>query len=141
MMNPYRAAGATRGASAYSRVGVESDVMSASPHRLISLLFDGADSAIRAAAIHLRDGNVVEKGKSISRALDIVNNGLLAALDRERGGELAGNMASLYEYIARLLLRANLRDDLDALEEAGRLLGDLAGAWREIDPQREQGAP
>lgn len=141
MMNPYRAAGATRGASAYSRVGVESDVMSASPHRLISLLFDGADSAIRTAAIHLRDGNVVEKGKSISRALDIVNNGLLAALDRERGGELAGNMASLYEYIARLLLRANLRDDLDALEEAGRLLGDLAGAWREIDPQREQGAP
>lgn len=140
-MNPYRAAGGARGASAYVRVGVESDVMSASPHRLIALLFDGADSAIRTAAIHLRDGNVAEKGRAISRALDIVNNGLLASLDRERGGELAGNMASLYDYIARLLLRANLRGDLSALEEAGRLLCDLGAAWREIDPQREQGAP
>ena len=140
-MNLNRAAGGNRGAAAYVRVGVESDVMSASPHRLITLLFDGADTAIRTAAIHLRDGNVAEKGKAISKALDIVNNGLLAALDRERGGELAGHLASLYDYIARLLLRANVRSDLSALEEAGRLLADLGGAWREIDPQRQRGAP
>ncbi|WP_250459750.1 flagellar export chaperone FliS [Microbulbifer litoralis] len=134
-MKTMRAAG---GAAAYSRVGVESDVLSASPHRLITLLFDGADSAIRRAAVYLQDGNVAERGKSISKALDIVNNGLLASLDRERGGELAGNMAALYDYIARLLLRANLRGDAAALDEAGRLLRELASAWREIDPQ---GAP
>lgn len=139
-MNLNRTAGHARGAAAYVRVGVESDVMSASPHRLITLLFDGADTAIRAAAIHLRDGNVAEKGKAISKALDIVNKGLLAALDRERGGELAGHMASLYDYIARLLLRANVHNDLTALEEAGQLLADLGGAWREIDPQRDREA-
>lgn len=137
-MKTMRAAGGARGAAAYSRVGVESDVLSASPHRLITLLFDGADSAIRRAAVYLQDGNVAERGKSISKALDIVNNGLLASLDRERGGELAGNMAALYDYIARLLLRANLRGDAAALDEAGRLLRELASAWREIDPQ---GAP
>ena len=83
------AAGYARGAGAYARVGVESGVMSASPHQLISMLFDGAGTAIRAAALHMREGQVAEKGKAISKALDIVNNGLLAALDREKGGELA----------------------------------------------------
>lgn len=138
-MNLNRTAGNSRGATAYARVGMESDVMSANPHRLITLLFDGADTAIRAAAVHLHDGDRAEKGRAISRALDIVNRGLLAALDRERGGELAGRMASLYDYIARLLLRANLRDDAAALEEARRLLGELASAWREVDPRREKG--
>ncbi|HEX5678511.1 MAG TPA: flagellar export chaperone FliS [Alcanivorax sp.] len=134
------AAGYARGAGAYARVGVESGVMSASPHELINMLFDGAGSAIRAAALHMREGQVAEKGKAISKALDIVNNGLLAALDRDKGGELADRMASLYDYIARLLLTANLRNDSASLEEAGRLLADLGEAWRQIQPSAHQGA-
>lgn len=123
------------GASAYARVGVESGVMSASPHKLIVMLFDGAVAAIRAARIHIEAGNTAEKGKAISKALDIVNNGLAAALDAEQGGEVAGNLASLYDYIARQLLAANLRNDVTKLDEAERLLNDIASAWREIEPQ------
>ncbi len=134
------AAGYARGAGAYARVGVESGVMSASPHQLICMLFDGAGTAIRAAALHMREGQVAEKGKAISKALDIVNNGLLAALDRDKGGELADRMASLYDYIARLLLSANLRNDPASLDEAGRLLADLSEAWSQIKPAAHQGA-
>ncbi len=133
------AAGYARGAGAYARVGVESGVMSASPHQLITMLFDGAETSIRTAALHMREGQVAEKGKAISKVLDIVNNGLLVALDREKGGELADRMASLYDYIARLLLTANLRNDLASLEEAGRLLADLGDAWRQIQPTAHQG--
>lgn len=135
-MKPMRAAGA----AAYSRLGLESDVLSASPHRLITLLFDGADTAIRTAAVCLQDGDAAGRGKAISRALDIVNNGLLAALDHERGGEVAANLASLYDYVARQLLRANLHADAAALDEAGSLLREIASAWREIDAQRTEGA-
>ncbi|WP_328717705.1 flagellar export chaperone FliS [Halomonas elongata] len=123
------------GAGAYAKVGVESGVMSASSHQLIVMLFDGARTAMRAARIHMNEGHVAEKGASISKALDIVNNGLLAALDGERGGEVAGNLASLYEYIARRLLAANARNDVEALDEAERLLDDIASAWRDIEPQ------
>ncbi|MFD2190274.1 flagellar export chaperone FliS [Pistricoccus aurantiacus] len=126
-MSPY-----AQGASAYARVGVESGVLSASPHQLIVLLFDGAQAAIRTAAIHMQGGNAAAKGKAISKALDIVNNGLLAALDHERGGEIAANLANLYEYIARRLVTANLRNDAQALEEAERLLAEIGGAWKEI---------
>lgn len=125
-----------RGANAYARVGVESGVMSADPHQLIVMLFDGAQAAIRAGRIHLQAGNTAEKGRSISKALDIVNNGLAAALDREQGGEIAERLASLYNYIARLLLNANLRNDEASLDEAERLLEDIASAWREIGQQQ-----
>lgn len=121
-----------QGASAYARVGVESGVMSASPHQLIVMLFDGASASIRAARIHMQSGNTVEKGKSISKALDIINNGLVAALDQEKGGEIAERLGSLYDYIARLLLAANLRNDEESLDNAERLLDDIASAWRDI---------
>jgi len=100
------------------------------------MLFDGAQAAIRAARIHIQAGNTAEKGKSISKALDIVNNGLVAALDQEQGGEIAERLASLYDYIARLLLAANLRNDEESLNQAERLLEDIASAWRDIGQQQ-----
>lgn len=121
-----------RGANAYARVGVESGVMSATPHQLIVMLFDGALAAMRAARIHMEAGNVAEKGRSISKALDIVNSGLAAALDTEKGGEVAERLGSLYDYIARLLLAANLRDDSESLDQAESLLENVASAWREM---------
>lgn len=134
-MNATRKASAyARGAGAYARVGVESGVLAATPHQLITLLFDGAQSAIRTARLHLNNGDVAAKGMAISKALDIVNNGLLAALDRERGGEIADRLAALYDYVARLLLKANLNNDAAGLDEAASLLGDIGSAWREIDP-------
>jgi len=124
-----------RGAGAYARVGIESGVMSASPHQLIVMLFDGAQAAIRTARLHMQAGNVAEKGKAISKAIDIVNQGLLAALDHERGGELAGRLEQLYDYVARLLLRANLHNDERSLDEASLLLEQIGSAWRQIVPQ------
>lgn len=129
-----------RGAGAYARVGVESGVLAASPHQLITMLFDGAASAIRTAGLHMDNQLPARKGEAISKALDIVNNGLLAALDREKGGEVAERLASLYDYIARLLLNANLHNDRASLDEAGRLLEDIASAWRQIEPAKGQGA-
>ena len=128
-----------RGASAYAKVGVESGVMSASPHQLIVMLFDGAIASIRTARIHLEAGNMAEKGKAISRAMDIVNNGLAAALDSERGGEVAGRLGSLYDYITRLLLNANLRRETESLDEAENLLNEISSAWRDIGDQAASG--
>lgn len=131
-MSMPRAAAYGKGAGAYARVGVESATMSASPHQLIVMLFDGAQSSIRAARIHMQAGNVAEKGKAISKALDIVNNGLLAALDTDKGGEIAERLGALYDYVVRLLLAANLHNDQESLDQAENLLDDIASAWREI---------
>lgn len=124
-----------RGASAYARVGVETGVMSASPHQLIVMLFDGAQTSLRAARLHMQQGNIAGKGRSLSKAIDIINNGLAAALDHEQGGEIAERLASLYDYMVRLLMQANLHNDEKRLDEAAQLLEDIGSAWREIAPQ------
>ncbi|MEX1198415.1 MAG: flagellar export chaperone FliS [Pseudohongiellaceae bacterium] len=128
-----------KGAGAYARIGMESKALSASPHQLIVMLFDGARLAIRTARLHMLNGHIEEKAKAISKALEIVNNGLLAALDREQGGEVATNLAALYDYIARLLLQANLHNDAEKLTEAERLLADIDSAWRELEGKIREG--
>jgi flagellar protein FliS len=124
------------GANAYARVGVESRAMSASPHQLIAMLFDGAATRIGMARHHLAAGDMAAKGQAISKAIDIVDNGLKAGLDAKAAGpagaELVGNLSALYDYVVRRLLYANLHNEPKALDEAEALLENIASAWREI---------
>lgn len=124
------------GAGAYARLGVETQAMSASPHQLICMLFDGAITAIGMARHHIAEGDVAAKGRAISKAVGIVANGLKASLDAKAAGaagaELVANLSALYDYVIRRLLQANLRDDPHALDEAQSLLESVASAWREI---------
>ncbi|GAB7215525.1 flagellar export chaperone FliS [Dickeya oryzae] len=119
---------------AYAQVGVESAVMSASPHQLIVMLFDGTKSALVRAKILLGQNDVVGKGNALSKAIDIISNGLKLGLDMENGGELAENLADLYDYMVRRLLHANINNDLQAIMEVEALLDNIADAWKQIGP-------
>jgi flagellar protein FliS len=121
-----------RGVNAYAKVGLETSVISASPHKLIVMLYDGALAAIRNATTHMAAGNIVEKGAAISKALDIINNGLRASLDKKAGGEIASNLDSLYVYMTERLLTASLQNKTALLDEVQTLLVDLRDAWTQI---------
>lgn len=123
-------------AAAYAQVGIESAVRSADPHRLILLLFQGAESGVALAKESIAQNNLYSKSQSISKAIDIINNGLLASLDRNVG-DLAEKLASLYEYMSTRLLHANLKNDVAALDEVAALLAEIRSAWEEIAPQLE----
>jgi len=143
--------GAHIGATAYATIGTETGAMSASPHQLISMLFDGAKTAITMARHHMAERNIAAKGQSISKAINIVDNGLKASLDAEAAGpagaELVANLSALYDYITQRLLYANLRNDPAMLDEAAQLLESIGSAWRDIDPHKpvvalqQSGAP
>jgi flagellar protein FliS len=124
------------GAGAYARVGMETRTMSASPHQLIVMLFDGVVTSIGMARHHMVAGDMAAKGNAISKAVSIVDNGLKAALDAKAAGaagaELVGNLSALYDYVIRRLLYANLHNEPKALDEAEALLENVASAWREI---------
>ncbi len=121
-------------AAAYAKVGNEIAIETADPHRLILMLFEGARVSISMARLHMERNEIPEKGAAISKAIDIINNGLLISLDMESGGELAERLAALYEYISQRLLWANIKNNLAALDEANRLLGELQTAWAMIAP-------
>lgn len=117
------------GIQAYAQVGVESAVLSASPHQLVVLLFDGALSAMKKAIILIEQGDIPGKGQAISKAINIISNGLQSGLNHEVGGDLAANLDSLYDYMTRRLLQANLHNDINAINEVVELLNNIADAW------------
>ncbi|NHZ84055.1 flagellar export chaperone FliS [Massilia sp. CCM 8695] len=121
-----------RGASSYAKVGLETSVVAASPHKLIVMLFDGALVAVLSGLMHMRSGNIPEKGKAISKAIQIIDNGLRASLDKKAGGQIAENLDSLYEYMSARLLTANLKNDTDIMIEIQGLLTELRETWNAI---------
>ncbi len=120
------------GVQAYKQVNLETSVNQASPHQLIVLLFEGALNAIRLAELFIEKGNIAGKGQAISKAINIIDNGLKSSLDLEQGGEIAENLDQLYQYISQQLVLANLHNDKDKLQVCFNLLDNIAQAWREI---------
>jgi len=129
-----------RGVNAYANVGLETGVASASPLKLIIMLYDGALAALLGAKANMAAGNIAAKGAAISKAITIIDNGLRASLDKSAGGEIADNLDALYDYMGRRLLEANIKNDVGIVEEIHRLLADLRGAWVAIGGQGEQPA-
>ena len=121
-----------RGANAYAKVGLETGVVAASPHKLVVMLFDGALAAARAAAVHMSARDIDKKGLAISKAIRIVEDGLRASLDKKAGGQIAESLDSLYDYICTRLVSANLTNQPEMLDEVIALLADLKGAWEAI---------
>ena len=129
---------ASRGIQAYAQVDLQSQLAGATPHQLITMLYDGAHNAILRAKIYFETGNVARRGEMISKAINIIDNGLRASLDFEKGKGIAEEMEMLYDYMSRTLSVCNLRNNPDALPHVDELLMNLANTWKEIDPQQKQ---
>lgn len=127
-------------AAAYSKVGVETGVGAADPHKLILMLFDGAILAVSAASTAMAQKDIAAKGQAASKAIEIITNGLKASLDVSAGGELAERLAALYDYMGERLLYANLHDNAAALDEVASLLQGLREAWQGIEPAARKSA-
>ncbi len=131
----------TAAVRAYANVGLETGVNSAHPHGLIAMLFEGALLALARARQGMLAKDIAARGNAISKAIQIIDEGLKASLihnDRDSGGgELASNLHALYDYMGRRLLFASLKNDLNAINEVCRLLTELKDAWNAIDPKNQ----
>lgn len=123
-------------ARAYANVGLETGVASAEPHRLITMLFDGALLAVARARSAMTAGDIATRGAAITKAIQIIDEGLKASLV-DNGGGLAANLRALYEYMSCRLLVASLKNELAALDEVTRLLTEIKDAWHAIDPNKK----
>jgi flagellar secretion chaperone FliS len=122
-------------AQMYSRVGVETGVQNASPHKLVAMLFEGYFESLLRAKAAMAAGQTEQKGREIGRAVRIVEEGLKASLDLHAGGALALDLSDLYAYMTLRLTHANLKNDSTALDECRALMKPLHDAWQSIAPQ------
>ncbi|HFK2026426.1 TPA: flagellar export chaperone FliS [Pseudomonas aeruginosa] len=110
------------------QVSIEAQVSDANPHRLIQLLMQGGLERLAQARGAMEREQIPEKGILIGKAIGIIG-GLREALDSERGGELAGNLDRLYEYMIARLVEANTSNDTSLLDEVSALLLEVKSGW------------
>lgn len=132
----------TKSAKEYSKVGLQTEVMEADPHKLIALLLEGALTRLSAAKVFIEQNNYAQKNAKIGNVLDIVS-ALQASLDLEKGGEVALNLERLYDYMTRRLWDANRLNDCEIINEVMGLLMEIKAGWdgirQDFEHLKEQG--
>lgn len=117
--------------NSYGSVKVVAGVATANNIELIMMLFDGLIESLSLARGHIQHGSIESKSRALQRASRIVL-GLQNALDHERGGELARNLADLYTYVVRRIIDINAYNDLQALEEVSSMMTEIRNAWQQV---------
>jgi flagellar protein FliS len=123
----------SRSASAYKRASIEASVDMADPHQLVNLLFEALVRAIGSAKMSMLAGDIPGKCKQIGNAISILEEGLKAPLDMDKGGEIAANLGAVYEYCVTRLVMANAKNDENGLNEVLRLIEPIASGWKQIE--------
>lgn len=122
------------GVSQYKSIGLETSVSSASPHRLIQMLYEGLLQSLTAAKFAKENKSHLQLSQHLKKASNILV-GLEEALDFEKGGEIATNLQSLYQYIQFQLPSAQNHNDDEKLQHLIYLATQLKDAWDEINPE------
>lgn len=111
----------------------ENEILNAGPVELVVMLYQAAIASIEDARRHLRAGDIRERSNAISKASAILSE-LAQSLDHEKGGSIARNLTELYDYLQRLILKANIEQIEPPLVEAGKLLDTLLEGWQACIP-------
>ena len=119
----------------YSDIELETEVMTASNHRLIQMLIDKSLQHMKIAIVAMAEKDVPRKNKAISKAANIINY-LRTCLNfnDERTVELATLLDSIYVFIEKSLLNATLRNDAHYVEQAEKVITILKSGWDGIAP-------
>lgn len=115
----------------YQTVNTQAQAVDASPHRLIQMLMEGGLTRIAQARGAMERQQTALKGEFVGKAIGIIG-GLREGLDQQKGGELAVNLDSLYQYMISRLLEANVKNDAVVLDEVAGLLRNVKSGWDAI---------
>lgn len=116
---------------AYKKVSVDSQLQSASPHKVILMLLNGAIERLVQAKAAMQMGNVALKGERLGKAIEIIAN-LEACLSEDEGLDIAHNLKQIYEYMQSQLLKANANNNPELIDEVNGLLTEIKSAWEVI---------
>jgi flagellar protein FliS len=124
--------------NAYStaqRAYAESSVLTASPERLVVMLYDGAIRYLRQSSAAMREGQRDRARERMHRAEAIVDE-LNISLDMSHG-EIPRNLRQLYMFCKRSLHTANVQGEPARVEAVTGLLSELRESWDEIAARAE----
>ena len=109
----------------------KTNVVTSDPVRLVIMCYEGVIDNLKLAKQKIKEQDYEKKEKAVTKARDIIDE-LLCSLDIEKGGAIAGNLSSLYNYMLRRILHADVNRDMGAFDEVIGMLNELLSAWREV---------
>jgi flagellar protein FliS len=115
----------------YQKVNGVAQTSEASPHRLVQMLMQGGLDRMAQAKGAIARKDVAQKGILIGKAIDIIG-GLREGLDLDNHGESLAELDSLYTYMSRRLVEANVNSDPAIIDEVARLLITVKEGWDAI---------
>ncbi|KZX74944.1 flagellar protein FliS [Oleiphilus sp. HI0009] len=120
----------------YAAVNAQTSVVDVDRHKLIELLYDGALERINMAKARILAKDYEAKNKFINKTIDILA-GLRSFIDESKAEELADNLAQLYAYCESRLLEANLKNDVELLDEVASHIRTVREGWAGIRSEAE----
>ncbi|MCL6547316.1 MAG: flagellar export chaperone FliS [Alicyclobacillus sp.] len=126
MTNPY--------AQSYSNAYRQASVNTASPSRLVVMLYDGLLRFMNQAAEAADQGQIETVHRNLLRAQDIVLE-LRSSLDHSKAPVLCSNLNDLYAYFYSRLVDANRLKSSEPIREILPMVQSLRDAWAEADRQ------
>ena len=116
------------GARHYQQMSVQTKIADASPHQLITMMFDGLLGRLAMSKGFIDRGDFEGKSKCLGSAITILG-GLQNSLDLERGGDVAANLDRLYMYMTRRLFAAGVANDNVIIDEVCGLVRTVKEGW------------
>lgn len=119
-------------AAAYRR----NSILTASPEKIVKLLYDGAIQNLERSRIGLSDPKTSHSagvGVALGKALSIIGE-LRSALDHDVGGEIAQNLELLYEFSTHQISEANITRTVEPVDNTLQVLRTLKEGWDGIIP-------
>lgn len=121
----------SKGAQQYAKLNKSTAVEEATPHQLIQMLYQGALDNLQQSIGHMERKDYEAKGNTIGRAISILG-GLQGFLDHEKGGDIARNLDSLYDYMMIRLYEATRENSQQKVQEVIGLLKQIKTGWDSI---------
>lgn len=129
MMNTTNMAYGQNPAKAYSKTGLETQVLAASPEELITIMLEAVQSCVVKARLYFQNGDIAKRGENISKAISIIDSGLIPGIN-ESAGEVAKNMILSFRLMSQQLLLASVNQEASHLDTVEKMLDDITDAWK-----------
>ncbi len=126
----------TRSHRAYAATQRETSVASAKPVELVAIVYQRLLDHLQTGKVQMSEG--LDSSESFTKAIDLITTGLESCLDKEKGGEIAQNLAFIYDWAGKEIIRARLRRDPEMIQGVINAFIPLAEAWLEHAGQKDE---
>lgn len=108
----------------------KSSIETASREQILIMLYDGAIQFLNKARVAMQNKEIEETNNNLIRAQNIIQE-FISSMDREVAPQLAENLISLYEYFIRRLIQANMKHQIEPIDEVLKYLKSLKATWEQ----------